>query len=137
MNYKLKIILLVGTFVGCAQAGLVVDRGLPVSNLNFPAGANRSNISWGYDNQFFSGDDFSLAAGAWRVDAIRIWTVNGGITEGSHLGTDFSSVSLYGGPAAAGVALLATGTLSASSDSSGNPNITITPVTYTGGASYQ
>src|SRR5436305_11714257 len=104
MKSRLSLVFLLGGILVSAQAGLVFDRGLPTSNLNFAAGGNRSNVTWGYDNEFFSGDDFTLPAGSWRIDTIRIWTVDGapGV---SHLGQDYSSVSLYGGPAAAAIAL--------------------------------
>jgi hypothetical protein len=135
---NIKLVFLVGGFTLAAQAGIVVDRGLPTSNLNDAAGANRSNVTWGYDNEFFSGDNFSLAAGLWRIDSLRIWTVDGtpGVST-FHLGQDYSSVALYGGLATDGVSLLKSGTLSSSANTSGNPDITIAPVQYIADLDYQ
>jgi len=60
---------------------LLVDRGLPTANLNNAAGADRSNVGWGYANydNWFTGDDFTLAAvdGQWRIDTIRTWAYAG------------------------------------------------------------
>src|SRR4051794_40560918 len=65
--------------MGTAQASLIIDRGLPSTNLNNTAGVDRSNVDWGFqpNNQYFSGDDFTLPVGTWQLDSIRIWAVAG------------------------------------------------------------
>src|SRR5262249_46495128 len=64
-----------------ASASLVVvDRGLPVANLNRPPGASRSNVAWAVDpppNSY--GDTFTLSGGAgavYAIDTIRTWVVS-------------------------------------------------------------
>ena len=56
---------------------MVVDRGLPTTNLNNAAGSNRSNVGWAdtpaYD---FYGDTFTLPGGGgsvYTVHTIRTW----------------------------------------------------------------
>ena len=56
---------------------MVVDRGLPTTNLNNAAGDNRSNVGWAdtpaYD---FYGDTFTLPGGnsaVYAVHTIRTW----------------------------------------------------------------
>src|SRR5579871_1477718 len=62
-----------------ADPVLVVDRGLPQSNLNDAAGASRSNVRWGWHDHGFLGDDFTIGAPGehWVIDAIRTWAVPG------------------------------------------------------------
>ena len=48
MNKKILGLIAVALLAGpmAANAALLVDRGLPTTNLNNAAGANRSNVSW-------------------------------------------------------------------------------------------
>ena len=64
---------------GIASADLLFDRGLPTANLNNAAGADRSNVAWGFgydpDGRWLAGDDFMIGgAGDYLVDTITIWT---------------------------------------------------------------
>ena len=67
---------------GIASADLLVDRGLPTSNLNNAAGSNRSNVAWAdYElsnnptEYWLPGDDFVLSgSGMYHIDTIRVWT---------------------------------------------------------------
>lgn len=70
------------SFAGQASAAaMLVDRGLPVDNLNNAAGANRSNVSWAFTqytsaDYWMVGDTFTNnSAGTWLIDTIRLWTV--------------------------------------------------------------
>ena len=103
-----------------ASAGLIFDRGLPTTNLNKAAGANRSNVAWA-DNESTSsptdywlpGDDFKITgSGLYHVDTIRVWS------------TDSTGLSLWLGSVG--------GTIS----NIGAPS-SVTPVTYTNGEGYQ
>ncbi len=118
-SLALATALLLGA--GAASADLLVDRGLPTTNLNNDAGANRSNVAWtdgGYTNAQTPynvlGDTFTNTSGhAWTVSNIRLWTVGG--TETARLlgGVTGSSLGLASGSA------------------------TISSVLYDGGAAYQ
>jgi len=62
-------------------APLLVDRGLPTSNLNNAAGANRSNVAWAFAD-FTSGDYYMVgdtftntSSHSWAISNIRLWTV--------------------------------------------------------------
>jgi hypothetical protein len=63
------------------SAALLVDRGLPVANLNNAAGADRSNVSWAFseytaDDYYLVGDSFTnTSSQTWLIDTIRLWTV--------------------------------------------------------------
>ena len=54
-----------------ADSVLIVDRGLPLSNLNNASGSVRSNVRWSGDNQGFIGDDFIIGAAGehWVIDS--------------------------------------------------------------------
>src|SRR5215469_9367275 len=81
-----------------AQSELVVDRGLPKINLNNTSGSARSNVRWGWHDQGFLGDDFTIGAPGekWVMDAIRTWTVPGTQAHPvNHLGDAFQDVRLY------------------------------------------
>jgi len=60
---------------------LLLDRGLPVDNINNSAGANRSNVSWSFGgytptDYYLVGDTFTnTSALAWRITSLRLWTV--------------------------------------------------------------
>jgi hypothetical protein len=119
------------------QAALLVDRGLPTTNLNNAASANRSNVSWSFipGNTYFSGDDFQLPIspfGQWRIDTVTIWGTAG--TPGDtafHLADRYSQITLYGGLATDGVISIASGTFVPGTNATNNPNISIMPVNYT------
>jgi len=115
-------------------ASPTVDRGLPTANLNNGAGSNRSNVAWSNGNDSITGDTFAVgsAGQTWVVTGIRTWNIG---HTGNAFGDEFSADTLYFGTS--GVAPVATGTVSAGSNTDSNPNITHTPVTYVGGSSYQ
>jgi hypothetical protein len=118
----------------------VFDRGLPTTNLNNAAGANRSNVTWSFGNDWLTGDDFTVGAAGevWAVTGIRTWSTAGYANTGFHLGDEFDTVSLYGGPAdPGGISLIASGALLAGSSQNSNSNITHTKVQYLGGLDYQ
>lgn len=103
-----------------AFAGLLIDRGLPTTNLNNAAGANRSNVSWAFapdtSGTWVVGDTFAnTSAFNYSIDTIRVWTT------GSY---DSGSLTLLGGLNGGSV-----GTISTS--------VVATPVQYTGGLDYQ
>lgn len=60
---------------------LLVDRGLPTTNLNNAAGADRSNVSWAFSqytsgDYWMVGDTFTNTSGrTWVIDTVRLWTV--------------------------------------------------------------
>jgi len=98
-NIKLQgclLAVLVLGVAGGANAALVVDRGLPDSNLNNAAGSDRSNVAWGFNGDFLAGDDFSLGAlnpgqSAWQIDQLTLWTIGSEST----LGDRFDSLTLF------------------------------------------
>jgi hypothetical protein len=144
---RLAVVVIVMLFaVGCfglanTQASvLLVDRGLPTANLNNAAGADRSNVNWGFtpNNTYFSGDDFQLPTGQWRIDSLTIWGSAGAPGDTSfHLADRYTQITLYGGLATDGVSAIASGSFVANTNVTTNANIVITPVTYAGGSNYQ
>lgn len=60
---------------------LLLDRGLPTTNLNNTAGASRSNVAWAFgsytsSDYYMVGDSFTnTGTQAWHIDTIRLWTV--------------------------------------------------------------
>ena len=80
---KSELTLLVATLAGAmsANAGMLVDRGLPTANLNNVAGADRSNVAWAYTaytsaDYWLVGDTFAnTSSDPWSIDTIRLWTV--------------------------------------------------------------
>jgi len=60
---------------------ILLDRGLPTSNLNNAAGASRSNVAWAFANftsanYWMVGDTFTNSSmQTWAIDTIRMWTV--------------------------------------------------------------
>lgn len=133
-----------------ATADLVVDRGLPIININDAAGADRSNIAWGgyptgtaADTVFWlTGDTFrmpDLSAGQqWTIDTIRIWSPaipDGNAPSGNpyQLGDIYDSITLYAGayedrPRANPLPELSTGNITG--NTSDNPHIQFTRVYY-------
>lgn len=134
-----------------AQAStLVVDRGLPDTDLNNAAGGDRSNVAWGSaglnaPGDIAFGDSFTLPSTedpslpSWRVDKLTGWVTAG--TPGDddfELSNSFSDVSLYIGPAGpAGTTIDRVATSSISGNAADAANVTITPVTYADGQNYQ
>jgi hypothetical protein len=122
-----------------ADSVLVVDRGLPQSNLNNVSGSARSNVRWGGDNQGFVGDDFTIGATGerWVIDSIRTWTVPGyAETIAARLSDFFQDVRLYLGTASSDVSPVATAQLAEGSDEVSNPNIRISDATSNGALLY-
>ena len=86
------------------NATLLVDRGLPTTNLNSSAGTNRSNVAWvsgadtGADNSadyWMVGDTFTnTASQAWAINKIRLWTVGKSDTTALWGGIDESTIDL-------------------------------------------
>lgn len=115
-----------------AQATLVVDRGLPNTNLNNASGANRSNVAWAFNGNFLSGDDFLLGptdpGKNWRIDKLSVWLIGGEAT----LGDRFSSISLFLGSDGAGVPKVATANLTG--NTTDNADVTVSQVNYPGTA---
>ena len=111
-----------------ADSQLVVDRGLPQSNLNDASGSARSNVRWAIPNDGFLGDDFTIGAPGekWVIDAIRTWTVPG--IKGKdplHLGDFYEDVRLYFGAPTGDLTPLATARLSEGSDSTTGASVKI------------
>lgn len=123
-------------------APIVFDRGLPVevANLNNAAGANRSNVAWGFNpyqgNTYYAGDDFTLAAGTWTISTLRVWAVIGPTSNTSPtlIADRYSSIALYGGSGTSLTNLMSGNTVDNSTD---NPSISITKVQYSGGMTYE
>jgi hypothetical protein len=115
---------------------VLVDRGLPTANLNTGNYATRSDIDVGYgppveDGTYFTGDDFAVSgAGQYRINTISTWAVAGSV--GTDLSSLFTDVTLYGGTAADGISIRATGSTTGS-----NPNVVIQAVTFAGGQNYE
>lgn len=140
------VVLLAGAAQAEAASVVVVDRGLPMANLNNAAGADRSNVAWDYQGYgWFAGDDFTIAApGKWKVDSITFWLipVNGASANNDadmgndtpyFLGDVYDSLAFYlGSAAASSVPLLASGAFTAGSNDTDNANISINRVQYAG-----
>lgn len=122
---KLVVLLMVlGLIIGgsgLASADLLFDRGLPTTNLNNAAGANRSNVLWADwessntpSEYWVNGDDVVFTnPGTYHIDTVRVWTTSDPTT---------------------GLSLLAGSAL----DNAGRfSSYTSTPVTYSGGSDYQ
>jgi len=131
----LTVLLLVCSFSLFAD-NLVFDRGLPTTNLNDAAGADRSNVAWGDYTPYSAyppsndvlnwaiGDDFNLGLdGTYHVDDLRVWIVG---LDGMPLDDMWSDLTLFtGGTTADSIAVqptLGTG---------------VTQVTYVGDQNYQ
>lgn len=123
-----------------AGPALVVDRGLPQSNLNNASGEYRSNIRWSLYESGFLGDDFKVGAAGenWVIDTIRVWTVPGaGAADPEHLGDFYRDVRLYFGGDDGGVTPLVAGLLAPGSNQSSNPHILISDATAAGVVPYE
>ena len=114
-----------------ADSQLVVDRGLPQSNLNNESGAARSNVRWG-GHDFF-GDDFTIGAPGehWVIDSIRTWAVPGSAKDiFPHLGDYYQDVRLHFGQS--DVTPVSSAQLTAGNDETSNANIKITDASQNG-----
>jgi hypothetical protein len=135
-NSVLTVCLLVLPAIA-ADPVLVVDRGLPSSNLNDAAGASRSNVRWGWHDHGFLGDDFTLGAAGehWVIDSVRTWAVPGGAgATFSHLGDYFQDVRLHIGQS--DVTPVATAQLTAGSNETGNANVRVSDASENGALMY-
>ena len=98
---------------------ILVDRGLPVANLNNIAGGSRSNVAWtegGYvsGDYWLIGDTFTNTSSQdWNINNIELWTVG-----------QTSTATLWGGVDGFPIGVVS---------NAGS----ITPTTYAGGISYQ
>lgn len=104
--------------VTSANATMLVDRGLPNTNLNNIAGSNRSNVAWLFGGSsadyWMVGDTFTnTGSQTWAIDTIRLWSVGATGTAALWGGIDGSTIGLVPGSGA------------------------ISNVTYAGGSSYQ
>ena len=134
-RYVLLLAVLLFSAAATMNADVMVfDRGLPTSNLNDAAGADRSNVSWGFGSpwdgyNWAAGDDFSLAQAATITD-LRVWILG---TDSQPLSAMWSDLTLFGG----GATYDTVGVLSTANLNGSHPNVTITPTTYADGSSYQ
>jgi hypothetical protein len=122
-----------------AQSALVVDRGLPKVNLNNASGPVRSNVRWGWHQQGFMGDDFTVGAPGeqWVIDSIRTWVVPGsGGKRPAHLGDVYQDVRLYFGSASRDLTPVAAGDFTEGADENGNEKIVISDATQNGEIAY-
>src|ERR1035438_4061627 len=122
-----------------ADSVLVVDRGLPQSNLNNASGTARSNVRFAGDNQGFVGDDFTIAATGerWVIDPIRTWAVPGyAETIAARLSDFYQDVRLYLGTTSSDVTPVATAELAEGTDEVSNPNIRVSDATSNGALLY-
>jgi hypothetical protein len=90
-----------------ASAAMLVDRGLPIANLNNAADANRANVSWAFTqytptDYWLVGDTFAnTSSQTWAINTIRLWTtgptdtavLQGGF-DGSTIGVVSSTYSM-------------------------------------------
>jgi hypothetical protein len=112
---------------------ILFDRGLPTTNLNNAAGANRSNVAWGEQAAgevspatASIGDTFSLSAPS-TINTIQVWVVD----NGSAGIPSANSYQLWLGPDAT------PGASSTASVSQVSATAVVTQVTYADGSSYQ
>ncbi|HEY0879553.1 MAG TPA: PEP-CTERM sorting domain-containing protein [Zeimonas sp.] len=112
-----------------SAASVVFDRGLPGTNLNNGAGADRSNVSWYVDGEIV-GDNFSIgvAGQKYRIDSLTVWGA-----QYDPLDTDLSNISLYLGREGGALVQVATGSVTGNINS--NPAITHSAVSYPDAAS--
>jgi len=120
-----------------ADSLLVVDRGLPQANLNNVSGSSRSNVRWGWHEQGFLGDDFTIGSAGerWVIDSIRTWAVPGGKGAAfQHLGDYFQDVRLHFGQG--DVTPVTAAQLTQGSDETSSANVRITDATQNGALLY-
>jgi hypothetical protein len=118
---------------GASASTLTVDRGLPTSNLNDAAGASRSNVAWADgDTNAWVGDTFSLATAS-VIDKLTVWVIT---HQNATFGDTFNDVSLYIG-LSSGSTIDKAATANFTGNTSDNANVSVSKVTYSGGATYQ
>ena len=122
MQSFLRMVGLSGLLLsGVAHADtLLVDRGLPTTNLNNVSGDNRSNVTWAFTDGYFAGDTFTLGGAAgtiYTITELQTWVTS---VNGAPL-----SATLYTG-IGANANLVATNTAPS-----------FTSVTYADGQTYQ
>jgi hypothetical protein len=141
MSRKFFGVVLALSLSSAMSAAIIQYRPLPIANLNEAAGATRSNVSFAEtDPGLMDGDDFNLAPGfLYKINAITVWSVAS--TFGEALGTEFSTVSLYGGLVGDPLTQLETGTpgttFNGNDVGSSNANITHTLVNYSNFEDYE
>ena len=131
--------VLMGVRAFPADSGMVVNRGLPQTNLNNGSGPLRSNVRWGWHDHGFLGDEFTIGSPGerWVIDSIRTWAVPGDASHlPNHLADFFADVRLYFGRSDAGLSPVSTAGLTPGSDETGNPNVRISEATQAGALLY-
>lgn len=136
---RMALCLLLAVPALAVEPALVVDRGLPQSNLNNAAGAARSNVRLSAQADVFMGDDFTIGAPGekWVVDTIRVWSVPGwGAPPPLYLGDYYQDARLYFGGPGRDLSPVVTAKLTAGSDETVDPNVKITEATAHGAQFY-
>jgi hypothetical protein len=123
MKNLLTCALAASTLALVSQASattMLVDRGLPVANLNNAAGVNRSNVDWGTESGVtLMGDTFAnTSTSFWAISTIRVWT-------DGLVATPPENLALWGGVNGVGSFSLVSSAY------------VRTPTTYVGGSGYQ
>jgi hypothetical protein len=131
--------LLLAPSIAAAQSSLILDRGLPKSNLNNDAGAIRSNVRWSWYNDGFIGDDFTIGAlgERWVIEKIRTWAVPGiAELDPENLGDAYQDVRLYFGGAEGDLTPVMAGRFTPGSSQTDNPAIAAADATRDGVLQY-
>jgi len=131
--------VLMGAQAFASDSVLVVNRGLPQSNLNNGSGPVRSNVRWGWHDHGFVGDGFTIGSPGerWVIDSIRTWAVPGDASHlPDHLADFFEDVRLYFGGSDTGLTPVSTAALTRGSDETGNRNVRISEATQAGALLY-
>jgi hypothetical protein len=86
LSLMLAFSLSTGGLNPALASSLLFDRGLPTTNLNNAAGADRCNVAWAYGDYYIPnpssyttyGDDFSIGSSGstYHLDKITLWTVD-------------------------------------------------------------
>ncbi|MCG5501069.1 PEP-CTERM sorting domain-containing protein [Ectothiorhodospira sp. B14B] len=129
-----------------ASASLIVDRGLPNSNLNSAAGPDRSNVAWDFGSEadgtgdaWIAGDDFTLPCLScqpkhtdyWNIYRITVWAIAGGYVSDFQLGDRYQTISLFlGQDQGEDTVVPRVATANVTGNETDNANVTITPVDY-------
>lgn len=105
---------------------LLVDRGLPTANLNNAAGANRSNVAWSFTPFDWLIGDSAVISQTSTLTNIRMWVIESRDFPTFNY-SDTASYQLY----------LGLGDVSTSNLAAVSSSLSISSVTYSGGATYQ